>query len=113
MVGVWHGPRCQEIPLYASTCLTDASQIHPSEHSNRLPTSHLTPPIVEQHTSKQNSAMTETTPRITCQYLEQFSHRTVRILGKVDQLRGEQATVDAAGKITVHLNRVGSHPLTS
>jgi hypothetical protein len=48
----------------------------------------------------------ESTPRINAQYLEQFSHRTVRIVGKVRQLRGEQATIDAGGQINVHLNRV-------
>ena len=46
------------------------------------------------------------TPRITQPYLEQFSHQTVRILGKVRQLRGEQATIDAGGSINVFLNRV-------
>ena len=50
--------------------------------------------------------MSEATPRITAPYLEQFSHRTVRILGKVTQLRGEQATIDSGGSISVHLNRV-------
>ncbi|KAK5115842.1 hypothetical protein LTR85_009436 [Meristemomyces frigidus] len=49
--------------------------------------------------------MTDSTPRITAPYLEQFSHATVRILGKVRQLRGEQATIDAGGNIQVHLNR--------
>ncbi|GAB7354173.1 hypothetical protein MBLNU459_g4726t2 [Dothideomycetes sp. NU459] len=49
--------------------------------------------------------MSEATPRITAPYLEQFSHQTVRILGKVVQLRGEQATIDAGGQINVHLNR--------
>ncbi|KAF1819792.1 replication factor A protein 3 [Dissoconium aciculare CBS 342.82] len=49
--------------------------------------------------------MSESTPRINAQYLEQFSHRTVRIVGKVRQLRGEQATIDASGTINVHLNR--------
>ncbi|KAK8220068.1 hypothetical protein M8818_000484 [Zalaria obscura] len=49
--------------------------------------------------------MSEATPRITAPYLEQFSHQTVRILGKVTQLRGEQATIDAGGQITLHLNR--------
>ena len=56
--------------------------------------------------------MTEVTPRITAPYLEQFSHQTVRILGKVRQLRGEQATNDAGGQISVYLNRV-SPPLSS
>jgi len=50
--------------------------------------------------------MTESTPRITAPYLEQFSHQTVRILGKVRQLRGEQATIDAGGQINVFLTRV-------
>lgn len=52
--------------------------------------------------------MSESTPRITAPYLEQFSHQTVRILGKVRQLRGEQATIDAGGQISVFLNRVSS-----
>ncbi|CAK3796583.1 replication factor A 3 [Lecanosticta acicola] len=45
--------------------------------------------------------MAEATPRITAPFLEQFSHRTVRILGKVRQLRGEEATIDAGGQIRV------------
>ncbi|KAF2835432.1 ssDNA binding protein-like protein Ssb3 [Patellaria atrata CBS 101060] len=49
--------------------------------------------------------MTESTPRITAQFLESFTHQTVRILGKVVQIRGEQATVDAGGEINVILNR--------
>ena len=50
--------------------------------------------------------MSEATPRISAPYLEQFAHQTVRILGKVTQLRGESATIDASGQINVHLNRV-------
>lgn len=50
--------------------------------------------------------MSETTPRITAEYLQQFSHKTVRILGKVTQLRGETATIDSSGQIQLHLNRV-------
>lgn len=50
--------------------------------------------------------MSEATPRITAPYLEQFSHQTVRILGKVRQIRGEQATIDAGGQVSVFLNRV-------
>ncbi|KAH0264183.1 hypothetical protein KCU91_g12230, partial [Aureobasidium melanogenum] len=49
--------------------------------------------------------MAEQTPRINASYLEQSTHRTVRILGKVTQLRGEEATIDAGGQINVHLNR--------
>ncbi|KAK4505107.1 hypothetical protein PRZ48_003070 [Zasmidium cellare] len=49
--------------------------------------------------------MSEATPRITARYLEAFSHRTVRILGKVAQIRGETGTLDSDGQITCHLNR--------
>ncbi|KAJ9638818.1 hypothetical protein H2201_005691 [Coniosporium apollinis] len=49
--------------------------------------------------------MQEVTPRVTAPYLETFAHKTVRILGKVIQLRGEQATIDAGGQINIHLNR--------
>ncbi|KAF1983923.1 replication factor A protein 3 [Aulographum hederae CBS 113979] len=45
------------------------------------------------------------TPRITASFLDQFAHQTVRILGKVTELRGDQATVDAGGAISVVLNR--------
>lgn len=56
--------------------------------------------------------MTDSTPRITAQYLEQFSHKNVRLVGKVIQLRGETAIVDAGGQITVLLNRVRFSPLS-
>lgn len=62
-------------------------------------------------TPHQTAKMSEATPRITAPYLEQFSHQTVRILGGVRQLRGEQATIDAGGQITLHLNRVCTHLL--
>lgn len=50
--------------------------------------------------------MNEATPRITAAYLETFSGQTVRIIGKVVQLRGDHATVDAGGQVGVVLNRV-------
>jgi replication factor A3 len=56
--------------------------------------------------NKNFAIMSEATPRITAPYLEQFSHQTVRILGKVRQLRGETATIDAGGQISVFLTRV-------
>ena len=46
------------------------------------------------------------TPRINARYLEQFSHQTVRIVGKVVSLRGEVASLEAEGSVVVHLNRV-------
>lgn len=45
------------------------------------------------------------TPRITSEYLDSFTNKTVRLVGKVTQIRGEQATVDARGNVTVHLAR--------
>ncbi|KAF2851729.1 ssDNA binding protein-like protein Ssb3 [Plenodomus tracheiphilus IPT5] len=45
------------------------------------------------------------TPRILAPHLSQFQHRIVRILGKVVQLRGESAVIDAGGNIDVVLNR--------
>ena len=55
--------------------------------------------------------MSEATPRVNAKYLGSFSNQTVRILGRVVSLRGETATIDANGSITVHLNRV-SEPKT-
>ena len=48
----------------------------------------------------------ESTPRINCQYLEQFIGKTVRITGKVVSLRGDTGTLEAKGAVTIHLNRV-------
>lgn len=45
------------------------------------------------------------TPRITSEYLDNFTNRTVRIIGKVTQLRGEVATIESSGPFTAHLNR--------
>lgn len=45
-------------------------------------------------------------PRITCGYLNTYVGRNVIIVGKVIQLRGDEALIDADGNITVHLNRV-------
>ena len=68
--------------------------------------------IVQQQNTQRayNTTMSEATPRISAPYLEQFSHQTVRILGKVTQIRGEQASIDAGGNINVHLNRVSHIP---
>jgi hypothetical protein len=46
------------------------------------------------------------TPRILAPHLSQFQHRIVRILGKVVQLRGETAVIDAGGNVDVVLTRV-------
>jgi hypothetical protein len=39
-------------------------------------------------------------------YLDNFVNRHVLLVGKVTQLRGEQATLDSEGTVTVILNRV-------
>jgi replication factor A3 len=52
-------------------------------------------------------------PRITCAYLNSYVGKNVIIVGKVIQLRGDEALIDADGNITAHLNRVsctGPHP---
>jgi hypothetical protein len=46
------------------------------------------------------------TPRVLAPHLSNFQHRIVRILGKVVQLRGETAVIDAGGNVDVVLNRV-------
>ncbi|KAF5668120.1 single-stranded DNA binding protein [Fusarium heterosporum] len=46
------------------------------------------------------------TPRITAAYLDNFVGRVVMLVGKVTQLRGDQATLDSEGTVTVLLNRV-------
>ncbi|GAO15411.1 hypothetical protein UVI_02010730 [Ustilaginoidea virens] len=46
-------------------------------------------------------------PRVTSAYLDSFQGRVVTIVGKVTQLRGDEATIDSDGVVTVALNRVG------
>ncbi|KAF5628736.1 single-stranded DNA binding protein [Fusarium sp. NRRL 25303] len=45
------------------------------------------------------------TPRITAAYLDNFVGKVVMLVGKVTQLRGEQATLDSEGTVTVLLDR--------
>ncbi|KAF0641856.1 hypothetical protein FPSE5266_07099 [Fusarium pseudograminearum] len=45
------------------------------------------------------------TPRITAAYLDNFVGRVVMLVGEVTQLRGDQATVESDGTVTVLLNR--------
>lgn len=46
------------------------------------------------------------TPRINAQFLERFQGQQIRIVGKITQLRGDQATMDANGPVTLRLHRV-------
>jgi hypothetical protein len=48
------------------------------------------------------------TPRISGPYLDNYVGRNVMVVGKVVQLRGDQAIIDADGNVTAHLNRVSS-----
>ncbi|KAK3359248.1 replication factor A protein 3 [Lasiosphaeria hispida] len=45
------------------------------------------------------------TPRITCTYLNSYVGKNVLVVGKVVQLRGDEAIIDADGNITAHLHR--------
>ncbi|KAF2014860.1 replication factor A protein 3 [Aaosphaeria arxii CBS 175.79] len=45
------------------------------------------------------------TPRVLAKHLEAFQYKLVRVLGRVVQLRGETAVVDAGGSINLILNR--------
>ncbi|KAF4451471.1 hypothetical protein F53441_5563 [Fusarium austroafricanum] len=45
------------------------------------------------------------TPRITASYLDNFVGKVVMLVGKVTQLRGDQATLDSEGTVTVLLDR--------
>lgn len=48
----------------------------------------------------------QSTPRLSAPYLDGYVGRNVTVVGKVVQIRGESAVVDADGHITAHLNRV-------
>ncbi|KAL0636866.1 hypothetical protein Q9L58_004087 [Maublancomyces gigas] len=49
--------------------------------------------------------MSEQAPRINAPLLEQFQNRVVRVVGKVLELRGDTATIDSHGSITIFLDR--------
>lgn len=49
-------------------------------------------------------AEAHSTPRITSPHLEHFTSRTIRIIGKVSQLRGETANIDSDGVVTLQLS---------
>lgn len=92
-------PKSQRAPAPTS--------IKSSAHSGGNP-SIVSPTKKEERKKRTKDNMSEptATPRITAQYLEQFSHQTVRVLGKVRVLAGEEATIDAGGQIRVILSRV-------
>ncbi|KAH8664123.1 replication factor A protein 3 [Xylariales sp. PMI_506] len=44
------------------------------------------------------------TPRVSCQLLQEYVKRQVMVVGKVVQLRGDSAIIDADGNVTLMLN---------
>ncbi|KAL2262798.1 hypothetical protein VTK26DRAFT_9437 [Humicola hyalothermophila] len=48
---------------------------------------------------------TASSPRITCGYLNSYVGKNVIVVGKVIQLLGDEALIDADGNITIHLHR--------
>ncbi|KAL2266513.1 hypothetical protein VTJ83DRAFT_5865 [Remersonia thermophila] len=44
-------------------------------------------------------------PRVTSVYLNNYVGKNVTIVGKVLELRGEEALIDADGNVTAHLDR--------
>lgn len=46
------------------------------------------------------------TPRISGRYIDSYVNRTVMVVGKVIQLRGSEALIDADGQINITLNPV-------
>ncbi|KAK7966106.1 replication factor A protein 3 [Apiospora aurea] len=45
------------------------------------------------------------TPRISSQLIDSYVGQNVMVVGKVQQLRGDTAVIDADGQITANLNR--------
>jgi replication factor A3 len=48
--------------------------------------------------------MSETHPRINASLVPQFVGKTVRIIGKIHDLQGDTATLDASGELRIHLS---------
>lgn len=46
------------------------------------------------------------TPRVNCGLLDSYVGRNVMVVGRVQQLRGDVALIDADGNVTANLNRV-------
>jgi len=86
--------------LHHSTCIL--FQIHRTNpHINLTST-----PPPNSTSPEQKMAEPLSTPRITSQYLDNFNGKTIRMIGKVTQLRGTSASIDAEGPVTVILNQV-------
>ncbi|KAK6536485.1 hypothetical protein TWF281_000717 [Arthrobotrys megalospora] len=48
--------------------------------------------------------MSDQTPRVNASYLSNFTGQTVRIAGKVIQVQGGSATIDAQGTVAIQLD---------
>lgn len=89
-------------PLYDTAAAT-----HKAPYiTKQLPNCRATPPKLQ--VKEQRTMDHPQTPRILAPHLSNFQHKLVRILGKVTELHGETAVIDAGGNVDVILNRVGS-----
>lgn len=87
-------------PLYTSKSTTQQNaSTHEILHNK------LTTLLTTRHTAV-SPIMSEQAPRINAPLLEQFQNRVIRIVGKVVEVRGDKATIDSHGSITVFLDRV-------
>ena len=89
----------------ANRGLAPQSRAYAPTPPRALPRFKPSPPISPFPHSHPTMA-SEATPRINAHYLDSFTDQTVRLLGTVTSLRGDTATLDANGSVTIHLNRV-------
>jgi len=92
-----HSSCCHVLTRKTSQRALLPQSLKASTHASPTPYPHPTLPAMAS----------EATPRINAHYLDSFTNQTVRILGRVVSLRGDTATLDANGSVTIHLNRVG------
>lgn len=75
---------------------------HQHHSTHKQPLSRYQTSLKEKTTSSK-MAEPHSTPRISSPHLDHFTSKTVRIVGKVQQLRGDTATIDADGVVTLQL----------
>ncbi|KAL1835858.1 hypothetical protein VTJ49DRAFT_5966 [Mycothermus thermophilus] len=85
---------------------TTSVDVSPVSGANSIPLGKTRHEPQPQQSSTSSTMEAIASPRITCAYLNNYVGKNVTIVGKVLQLRGEEALIDADGNITAHLNRV-------
>jgi hypothetical protein len=53
--------------------------------------------------------MAESTPRINASLRQSFVDRTIRIVGQLKSVDGDQGVLDASGDVTLQLTAVGNN----